>query len=149
MADKSSRPTSSHSSERDGVSRTLGPAEVPARNTCSSTDVHSAMQDSFEDAPENTPRPDSHSEQARSRSLISKRQSSSSASHDSRADSTASGESEMSSKANDDAEKLGEGAPAAKSPLLTGHRISVTSDMDDVALDEGKCIYRWTGPNAV
>jgi hypothetical protein len=29
-------------------------------------------------------------------------------------------------------------APAAKSPLLTSHRVSVTSDMDDVSLDGGK-----------
>lgn len=31
-----------------------------------------------------------------------------------------------------------ETAPAAKSPLLTGHRVSVTSDMDDVSLDSGE-----------
>jgi hypothetical protein len=39
------------------------------------------------------------------------------------------------------AEKPSETAPAAKSPLLTGHRVSVTSDMDDVSLDSGEYIY--------
>jgi hypothetical protein len=31
-----------------------------------------------------------------------------------------------------------EGSEATKSPLSTAHRISVTSDMDDVSLDEGR-----------
>lgn len=39
------------------------------------------------------------------------------------------------------AEKPSETAPAAKSPLLTGHRVSVTSDMDDVSLDSGEYTY--------
>lgn len=34
-------------------------------------------------------------------------------------------------------EEYGENAPPAKSPLLTAHRISVTSDMDDASLEEG------------
>jgi hypothetical protein len=38
-------------------------------------------------------------------------------------------------------EKPTENAPAVKSPLLTGHRVSVTSDMDDVSLDSGEYIY--------
>lgn len=37
---------------------------------------------------------------------------------------------------NDHVEEYGENAPPAKSPLLTAHRISVTSDMDDVSLEE-------------
>jgi hypothetical protein len=37
--------------------------------------------------------------------------------------------------------KPSENAPAAKSPLLTGHRVSVTSDMDDVSLDSGEYIH--------
>jgi hypothetical protein len=39
------------------------------------------------------------------------------------------------------AKKPSETAPAAKSPLLTGHRVSVTSDMDDVSLDSGEYIF--------
>jgi hypothetical protein len=35
-------------------------------------------------------------------------------------------------------DKSSEDAPAAKSPLLTAHRVSVTSDMDDVSLDGGE-----------
>lgn len=38
-------------------------------------------------------------------------------------------------------EKPSEDTPAAKSPLLTGHRVSVTSDMDDVSLDSGEYTY--------
>lgn len=40
--------------------------------------------------------------------------------------------------ANGHVEEYGENAPPAKSPLLTAHRISVTSDMDDVSLEEGR-----------
>ncbi|KAJ4368787.1 hypothetical protein N0V83_005869 [Neocucurbitaria cava] len=105
---KPDRPTSSESSDKDG--------------------------DSFEDASEITPRPDSHAERSgsRSRSLISKRESSSSRTREDRADSPAPGVPR--GKPSD--ENAGEGAPSAKSPLLTAHRISVTSDMDDVSLDE-------------
>ena len=39
--------------------------------------------------------------------------------------------------ANDHVEEYEENAPPAKSPLLTAHRISVASDMDDVSLEEG------------
>ena len=39
--------------------------------------------------------------------------------------------------ANGHVEEYGENAPPAKSPLLTAHRICVTSDMDDVSLEEG------------
>ncbi|KAH7382153.1 rab-GTPase-TBC domain-containing protein [Pyrenochaeta sp. MPI-SDFR-AT-0127] len=109
MDQKPDRPTSSHSSDKEG--------------------------ESFEDAPEITPRPNSHSDrsQSRSRSLISKRESSSSTANESRTDSPTPDVPELPKH---DAEKLGEEAPSAKSPLLTAHRISVTSDMDDVALDE-------------
>ncbi|KAL6710664.1 hypothetical protein ACN47E_007721 [Coniothyrium glycines] len=107
MDDKSARPTSSQSSDREG--------------------------DSFEDAPEITPRPESHSErsQSRSRSLLSKRESSASTAQGSKtddSDSTADSDEGTSEKHTGD-------TPAAKSPLLTAHRISVTSDMDDVSLD--------------
>lgn len=34
-----------------------------------------------------------------------------------------------------------EGAAPEKSPLLTAHRISVTSDMDDVSLEEGNTCF--------
>lgn len=97
-----------------------------------------AMQDSFEDAPENTPRPDSHSEQSRSRSLLGKRESSSSTAHDARSSSPAPSLPEVPKEANDDADKPKTASDVpGKSPLLTAHRISVTSDMDDVSLDEG------------
>ncbi|KAH8717111.1 rab-GTPase-TBC domain-containing protein [Phaeosphaeriaceae sp. PMI808] len=107
--EKNDRPASSHSSDRDG--------------------------DSFEDASEMTPRPDSHSESSRSRSLLSKRESSSSNAHEGRADSPVPELPEVPKDASVKSESTsGETAPT-KSPLLTAHRISVTSDMDDVSLD--------------
>ncbi|KAH7075369.1 rab-GTPase-TBC domain-containing protein [Paraphoma chrysanthemicola] len=87
--------------------------------------------DSFEDASEITPRPDSHSErsQSRSRSLLNKRESASSSEQGARADSPVPEVPGLPKDANST-----DAAPA-KSPLLTAHRISVTSDMDDVSLD--------------
>ncbi|KAF3008891.1 GTPase-activating protein [Curvularia kusanoi] len=123
---KPERPTSSHSSDKEG--------------------------DSFEDASEITPRPESHTErsQSRSRSLISKRASTDTTVQEAKADSPLPDASDAPADTNGDAEQP-KGAiveeveatetstdnPApAKSPLLTGHRISVTSDMDDVSLEE-------------
>lgn len=115
------------------------------------------LQDSFEDASEITPRPESHTErsQSRSRSLISKRESADTTVQEPKADSPAPEATEAFPHANDDAEQSKgagagageveptetptEDAPPAKSPLLTAHRISVTSDMDDVSLEEGAC----------
>jgi hypothetical protein len=87
-----------------------------------------------------TPRPTSHSERSRSRSLISRRASSSSTAKE--APSESSPPPNLPNGADADAEKkdtsaVAEENPQGKSPLLTAHRISVTSDMDDVALDEG------------
>lgn len=111
------------------------------------------MQDSFEDASEITPRPESHSErsQSRSRSLLSKRESTDTTVQSPKPDSApevpevpiqtndgaadTKGEVEATETSTDD-------APPAKSPLLTAHRISVTSDMDDVSLEEGTCTSR-------
>ncbi|KAI4625719.1 hypothetical protein J4E80_002852 [Alternaria sp. BMP 0032] len=138
MADKTERPTSSHSSDKDG--------------------------DDFEDASEITPRPDSHSErsQSRSRSLLQRESSNSTVqggkpvspnpavpklpkeeSDDSEEDDDDDDDDEDEDEDDSDesesepeiVNKPTETAPAAKSPLLTGHRVSVTSDMDDVSLD--------------
>lgn len=109
------------------------------------------MQDSFEDASEITSRPEPRSErsQSRSRSLLSKRESTDTTTQESKADSPAPEVPQLPSGANDEADHTkGEveateaspgNAPPAKSPLLTAHRISVTSDMDDVSLEEGRC----------
>ncbi|KAH5762543.1 hypothetical protein HBI17_050260 [Parastagonospora nodorum] len=108
--EKDIRPTSSHSSDREG--------------------------DDFEDASEITPRPDSHSERSRSsRSLISRPGSSSSTAQDSRADSPVPEVPSIPRNVDDKAEPASGDAAPTKSPLLTAHRISVTSDMDDVSLD--------------
>lgn len=40
-----------------------------------------------------------------------------------------------------ESETSGNDTSSGKSPLLTAHRISVTSDMDDVSLDGGKCTH--------
>lgn len=123
------------------------------------SDKCTPLQDSFEDASDITPRPELHTErsQSRSRSLISKRESTETTAQDSKADSPADDAPEVPevpgvpTRSNDDApqtkgegegeatESPSEDAPAAKSPLLTAHRISVTSDMDDVSLEEGTC----------
>jgi hypothetical protein len=109
------------------------------------------MQDSFEDASEITPRPESHSErsQSRSRSLISKRESTDTTAQSPKPDSHTPEVPEVPIQAIDGAadpkgaveaaETSTEDAAPAKSPLLTAHRISVTSDMDDVSLEEGTC----------
>ncbi|KAH6618887.1 rab-GTPase-TBC domain-containing protein [Boeremia exigua] len=119
---KPERPTSAHSSDRG--------------------------RDSFEDASEITPRPESHSErsQSRSRSLISKRESSQPAIQSPKVGSPTLEVPEVSTQVDDEAqhtkgeveatETSTEDALPAKSPLLTAHRISVTSDMDDVSLEE-------------
>jgi hypothetical protein len=108
------------------------------------------MQDSFEDASEITPRPESHTErsQSRSRSLLSKRESTDTTVQSPKPDS-APEVPEVPIQTNDGAadtkgdvettETSTEDAAPAKSPLLTAHRISVTSDMDDVSLEEGTC----------
>ncbi|KAJ4405592.1 hypothetical protein N0V91_005110 [Didymella pomorum] len=118
---KPERPTSSHSSDKDA--------------------------DSFEDASEITPRPESHTErsQSRSRSLLSKRESTDTTVQSPKPDS-APEVPEVPIQTNDGAadtkgdvettETSTEDAAPAKSPLLTAHRISVTSDMDDVSLEE-------------
>ncbi|KAA8619168.1 GTPase-activating protein GYP5 [Pyrenophora tritici-repentis] len=140
MDDKPERPTSSHSSEKEG--------------------------DSFEDAPEINSRPDSRSEpshteraQSRSRSLL-QRESSSSTVQEARPTSPQPAVPAVPKEGNDDsdesesepeviekpvekpveklAEKHSDDAPAANSPLLTAHRVSVTSDMTDVSLEGGK-----------
>ncbi|KAI8935015.1 hypothetical protein NX059_008680 [Plenodomus lindquistii] len=111
MADKNDRPTSSHSSDKGG--------------------------DDFEDASESTPRPDSQSDRSRSRSLLSQRDSSTSSARDSRDDSPPPDVPEVPRQMrgdNTDA-KSDDETSSGKSPLLTAHRISVTSDMDDVSLD--------------
>ncbi|KAJ4381343.1 hypothetical protein N0V86_003692 [Didymella sp. IMI 355093] len=114
------------------------------------TSVHSSDKDadSFEDASEITPRPESHSErsQSRSRSLISKRESTDTTVQSSKPGSPTPDVPEVPIQTNDGAadtkgdveatETSTEDAPPAKSPLLTAHRISVTSDMDDVSLEE-------------
>ncbi|KAE8848406.1 hypothetical protein PTNB85_02249 [Pyrenophora teres f. teres] len=136
MDDKPERPTSSHSSEKEG--------------------------DNFEDAPEISPRPDSRSEpshteraQSQSRSLL-QRESSSSTVQEARPtspppavpvvpavpkegnDDSDESESEpevIEKPVEKPAEKHSDDAPAANSPLLTAHRVSVTSDMTDVSLE--------------
>ncbi|KAH9875441.1 hypothetical protein J1614_004933 [Plenodomus biglobosus] len=111
MADNNDRPTSSQSSDKGA--------------------------DDFEDASEITPRPDSQSDRSRSRSLLSKRDSSTSSAHDSRDESPPPDVPEVPRQVKDDTanEQPSDEALSAKSPLLTAHRISVTSDMDDVSLD--------------
>ncbi|KAF2463470.1 RabGAP/TBC [Lindgomyces ingoldianus] len=98
--------------------------------------------DTFEDATEMNPRPTSHSDRSRSRSLTARRTSSSSTAREGRTDSPPPG---IPNGANVEGEHHNGHTDAAeghalasleKSPLLTAHRISVTSDMDDVALDE-------------
>lgn len=103
--------------------------------------------DSFEDASEITPRPESHSErsQSRSRSLLGKRESSDTTVQSPKVGSPAPEVPEVPGQGNDDAQQTNDvdapetstqDGPPAKSPLLTAHRISVASDMDDVSLEE-------------
>ena len=74
---KPERPTSSHSSDKEGVSASCEPAQQVSMRPRAPADECAPLQDSFEDASEITPRPESHTErpQSRSRSLISKRES--------------------------------------------------------------------------
>ena len=148
---KPERPTSTHSSDKEGVSGPCPCAERASGLQRAEANVYASLQDSFEDASEITPRPESHSErsQSRSRSLISKRESTDTTVQESKAESPVPEVPEVPIQANDEAEQpKGEveatetstgDAPPAKSPLLTAHRISVTSDMDDVSLEEGRC----------
>jgi hypothetical protein len=65
--------------------------------------------------------------------LLNKRESSSSAEQGGRADSPVPAVPGLPKDTNDSTD-----AAPTKSPLLTAHRISVTSDMDDVSLDGGE-----------
>jgi hypothetical protein len=152
---KPERPTSSHSSDKDGVSGPRDSAQQASRRPSAPTDERAPLQDSFEDASEITPRPESHTErsQSRSRSLISKRASTDTTVQEPKADSPVpdavaavatadtNGDAEQPKGADvgevEATEAPVEDVPPAKSPLLTAHRISVTSDMDDVSLEEG------------
>ncbi|KAF2740893.1 GTPase-activating protein-like protein GYP5 [Polyplosphaeria fusca] len=135
------RPPSAASSDREGV-RSLSPNLRRLHKAPAATDLVFSRQDTFEDATtEMTPRPASHSERSRSRSLLSRRTSSDSTAKDPRSDSPVP---EMPNGADAEAHKEKEGdAPDAnsepsKSPSLAAQRISVISDMDDVSLEEDK-----------
>ncbi|KAF1997921.1 GTPase-activating protein-like protein GYP5 [Amniculicola lignicola CBS 123094] len=112
--DKERQPASGNSSDREG--------------------------ETFEDAAEITARPNSHSTSSRSRSLLSRRESSSSTAAKARPESevpelpTAAGADADSQNGSSEADD--DQSTPDKSPLLTSHRISVTSDMDDVSLEE-------------
>lgn len=159
---KPERPTSSHSSDKEGVSGPRDSAQQASRRPSASAsasapaDERAPLQDSFEDASEITPRPESHTErsQSRSRSLISKRASTDTTVPEPKADSPVPDAVAAVADTNGDAdaeqpkgadegkveaaETSVEEVPPAKSPLLTAHRISVTSeDLDDVSLEEG------------
>jgi hypothetical protein len=98
------------------------------------------LQDNFEDASEITPRPDSHSERPRSsRSLLNRPDSAASTPQEGRADSPVPEVPALPKDADTTTDTPSEDAAPSKSPLLTAHRISVTSDMDDVSLDGGEC----------
>ena len=147
---KPERPTSTHSSDKEGVGAQFSYPKGNTKTSRAQANTIPLLQDSFEDASEITPRPESHSErsQSRSRSLISRHESSDTTVQEAKADSPASEVPEVPTQANDDAphtkgeveatDTTTEDAPPAKSPLLTSHRISVTSDMDDVSLEEGR-----------
>ncbi|KAF2199172.1 RabGAP/TBC [Delitschia confertaspora ATCC 74209] len=104
--------------------------------------------DTFEDASDMTDRPTSESERSRSRSLTKRRTSNSSTVKEPRVespvpespDTTAPGANatipEAVNTTASETEGSVDGAVPEKSPLLTAHRISVSSDMDDVSLDE-------------
>lgn len=153
---KPERPTSSHSSDKEGVSGPRDSAQQASRRPSAPADERAPLQDSFEDASEITPRPESHTErsQSRSRSLISKRASTDTTVPEPKADSPVPDAVAAVADTNGDAdaeqpkgadvgkveatETSVEDVPPAKSPLLTAHRISVTSeDLDDVSLEEG------------
>ncbi|KAF2281589.1 RabGAP/TBC [Westerdykella ornata] len=109
--------------------------------------------ESFEDAATDiNPRPTSHSERSRSRSLLSHRTSSSSTAKEPSSDmpvpdmpvpdlpASASANGASTGADTDQGKETEtvatENTSSTKSPLLTAHRISVTSDMDDVSLEE-------------
>lgn len=143
MADAQSRPDtgSSQSSDRgvSGLSYSWSSIRMSTP-----ADLLFSEQETFEDATDMTPRPTS--ERSRSRSLISRRESSSSTAQGHRADSPVpkipntdgTQEEQKRDSVPEPTVATGEDASHAKSPLLTAHRISVTSDMDEVSLDEGK-----------
>lgn len=82
------------------------------------------------------PRPN-HSDRSRSRSLLSQRTSSSSTGNEAFSDEPVPDVPSLDGAGADTRAGAGDNGQS-KSPLLTAHRISVTSDMDDVSLDEGK-----------
>lgn len=145
---KPERPTSAHSSDKEGVSES-SPCGSGSTSLSTHTNAYTLWQDSFEDASEITPRPESHTErsQSRSRSLLGKRESTETTVQSPKVDAPAPEVPAKPTQANDEAEQIKgdveapetstEDGATAKSPLLTSHRISVTSDMDDVSLDEG------------
>lgn len=151
---KPERPTSAHSSDKEAVSGHMQHEQQAKKTQGAHANILAPPQDSFEDASEITPRPEPQTErsQSRSRSLISKRESTDTTAQEPKPDSPALEAAGAPTQANDDVKpNKGEGkieatetptedAPFAKSPLLTAHRISVTSDMDDVSLEEGE----WT-----
>ncbi|KAF2130908.1 RabGAP/TBC [Dothidotthia symphoricarpi CBS 119687] len=131
----------------------------PVRPT--SSDSSAKDSESFQDATENSPRLDSHSDSQSDSESDSGSEDSQSQAPDSRRGSSvpaktnmpapapaASGAPAAPNQASDGAEKP-QGEPESsseessedeapvKSPLLTSHRISMTSDMDDVSLEEG------------
>ena len=152
---KPERPASAHSSDKEGVSVHLQYAQQAVESQRTQADILALLQDSFEDASEITPRPEPHTErsQSRSRSLISKRESTDTTAQEPKVGSPAPEAADVPTEADNHvipSKGEGEGeveatetptedAAPAKSPLLTAHRISVTSDMDDVSLEEGKC----------
>ncbi|KAF2745816.1 GTPase-activating protein GYP5 [Sporormia fimetaria CBS 119925] len=96
--------------------------------------------ETFEDATTDiNARPTSHSERSRSRSLLSHRTSSSSTAKELSTDEPVpqlpNGANTAAAKG-DNIAAPAESSQPTKSPLLTAHRISVTSDMDDVSLEE-------------
>ena len=133
------RPSTGDSSDREGVRSSLISPQL-TDNHPKIANWYTYGQVTFEDASDMTPRPPSHSGRSVSRYLTNRRPSSSStATRDSITEyplpKMPNGAVEEG--ANGHVEEYGENAPAAKSPLLTAHRISITSDMDDVSLEEG------------
>lgn len=92
-------------------------------------------QETFEDAPDMTPRPTSQSERSRSRSLTARRTSTTSTLREVAADSPVLA---VPDGVREEAEK-DQGTPetADEKAAAAAQRISVTEDMDDVSLEEG------------
>jgi len=133
------RPSTGNSSDREEVGSSLISPQLTG-NRPKIANWYTYGQVIFEDASDMTPRPPSHSDRSMSRYSTNRRPSSSS---------TSTGDSitehplskmpngVVGEGSNGHVEEYGENAPPAKSPLLTAHRISVTSDMDDASLEEG------------